>query len=309
MNSRSRYPLFMALALAFGAALVYVVWMFWQIGRLGTNSVVASSSVSVPRSALLESADKPASDMEIPPVHEPAPLPAPAPMTEEEIAAGTGETKTEATNIVFTRHVDGEPGSAPTPLQVAQAALARGDVEAARRQFADLSRADPRHLEALLGLAAIALRRNEPEAAWRFYQAAWTAHPQDARAQAGMLALLSAVGQIDPQGAERRLKALIVRQPQAAAPHFALGNLLSGQERWPEAQAAYFEACRWEPDNPDYRFNLAVSLDALRQDGLAATHYHAALAAAETAPASFALADVRARLEVLRDILAREETP
>jgi Tfp pilus assembly protein PilF len=317
MDALSRRPLFMVLALALLVALVYGIWMVWQMQQLGANHVAASSSsapipqpvASLPAQA---SADDPAAKPS--PAHEPvaASLPARMPTAEEAPSAEAKETAREETHeeadIVFARHVStGE--SAPAPLQEAQAALARGDIEAARRQLADLSRADPYHLEVLLGLAAIALRQDDPKTAWRFYQEAWTAHPQDARVQAGMLVLRFAAGKIDPQGMESRLKTLIARQPQMAAPHFVLGNLFAGQARWPEAQAAYFEACRLEPGNPDYRFNLAVSLDALRQTRLAAAHYRAALVAAETTPASFSPTDVRARLDALQGLLVEEATP
>ncbi|MDR3054604.1 MAG: tetratricopeptide repeat protein [Zoogloeaceae bacterium] len=292
-----RRPLVMAFALAIATAVIYGVWMVWQTRQLEMNNVATAFSPPVSSSPPVEPV--PAEIPATAPVSAHKPLVAPLPASVlADVADDEAEATTEKTGIVFIAHT----GSAviSTPLQAAQSALTQGDIEAARAQFFNLLKTDPHHLDALLGLAAIALRQNEPETAWRFYQTAWTAHPQDARVQAGMLALLSAVGQLDPQRAESRLKNLIAAQPQAAAPHFALGNLLAAQTRWAEAQAAYFEACRLDRHNPDYRFNLAVSLDALRQSRLAATHYQAALTAAETAPANFDTAEARARLTALQ---------
>ncbi|MDR1888312.1 MAG: tetratricopeptide repeat protein [Zoogloeaceae bacterium] len=302
MNALLRRPLLMALTLTVSVALIYGGWLLWQMQRLGSQRVVTAfsppSSPSLPSPQLPAAAETTASPITAPlAVRQSIAAPQPAPAIDVAPDEESGKT-----DIVFIAHASPEPRS--TPLQTAQAALLRGDVEAARQQFFALLDTDPHHLDALLGLATLALHQNEPDAAWRFYQTAWAAHPQDARVQAGMLALLSAAGQIDAQQAESRLKNLIARQPQAAAPHFALGNLFAGQGRWREAQAAYFEACRQDAGNPDYRFNLAVSLDALHQPELAATHYRAALAATETVSASFAPADVRARLQALQTLTA-----
>jgi tetratricopeptide (TPR) repeat protein len=65
-----------------------------------------------------------------------------------------------------------------------------------------------------------------------------------------------------------------------SSPHLfqTLGNLYADQKRWSEAQAAYFEAYRGAPDNADYAYNLAVSLDQLRQHPAALSYYERALA-------------------------------
>jgi uncharacterized protein HemY len=56
--------------------------------------------------------------------------------------------------------------------------------------------------------------------------------------------------------------------------NFALGNLYAQQGRWNDAQQAYFRAYAGDGDNPDYPlFNLAVSLEQLRQPKLALQYY------------------------------------
>ena len=55
--------------------------------------------------------------------------------------------------------------------------------------------------------------------------------------------------------------------------HFVLNVFQRGVDN-AEAQQAFFAAVAGEPDQPDYLFNLAVSLERLRQPG-AAPHYSA----------------------------------
>jgi tetratricopeptide (TPR) repeat protein len=133
----------------------------------------------------------------------------------------------------------------------------------------------------------------ETAAARAFYQTALETAPHEARAQAGLLALLA---EHDPESAESRLHNLLDGQPASAAAQFALGNLLAAQARWPEAEAAYFEAVSQAPGNADYRFNLAVSLDHLRRPELAAEHYRLALGGAERQSVAFPVGAARARL-------------
>lgn len=181
-------------------------------------------------------------------------------------------------------------------LQNGHAALERGALPQARQDFEQVLQGDPHNLEALLSLAAIALKEGRPPVALQLYQAALTAHPKNARALAGYLGLSTSR---DPEGTESRLKTLLQEQADAPSLYFALGNLLAGQGRWHEAQAAYFQASSLDGSNPDYRFNLAVSLDQLRQGKPAADHYRQALEAAQHRPAAFDPTQVRTRLQIL----------
>ena len=63
---------------------------------------------------------------------------------------------------------------------------------------------------------------------------------------------------------------------------FALGNLYARQNRWNEAQNAYFDAllraksAGGGPINPDYAYNLAVSLERINQLQAALEYYREA---------------------------------
>jgi len=123
------------------------------------------------------------------------------------------------------------------------------------------------------------------------------ANPGDAAVQAA--ALGGAAAGADPLTTESRLKTLLAAQPESAPLNFTLGNLFARQGRWAEAQQVYFNAVAAESDHPDYLFNLAVSLDHIRQSRPAAQHYRLALEAADKRPAAFDREQVKKRLAEL----------
>lgn len=170
--------------------------------------------------------------------------------------------------------------------QVASAwqAFQSGDLATAQRDYQLVLKGDPKNTDALHGLAAISLHQGQFEAAENFYLRILEADPKDAAAQAGLIGLR---GQADPSQSESRLKNLLATQPDSPTLNFALGNLYARQGRWNEAQQAYFRAYAADGENPDYQFNLAVSLDQLRQPRLALQYYQGALAAAAQRPAAF----------------------
>ena len=180
-------------------------------------------------------------------------------------------------------------------LILGQAHLLRNEIELARKSFEQALNRDPNNTDALLSLAAIAQHQHRPSDAGRLYQQAWVANPGDPAVQAALLSN-GTTSDNDAQGTESRLKMLLDKQPQSAALNFALGNLLARQNRWPEAQEAYFNAVAADADNPDYLFNLAVSLDHIRQPIAAAQHYRLALEMATRRPAGFNFEQARRRL-------------
>ncbi len=181
-------------------------------------------------------------------------------------------------------------------IERAYEAFQQGNLVEARNEYQRALQSDPSNRDALLGLAAIDMRTRNYDLAEARYLKLLEADPRDAYAMAGLIALR---GQTDPVQSESRLKSLIAAQPEAAHLHFALGNQYAAQSRWPEAQAAYFKAYTLDPDNPDFAFNLAVSLDQLRQNKLALEYYRRALALASNRSISFDKNQVSARISDL----------
>jgi len=172
-----------------------------------------------------------------------------------------------------------------------------GDLTAARNDYQQVLREEPANRDALLGLAALDVRAGRLEAAEATYLRLLQADPRDAHAQAGLLSLRSP--RLDPVATESRVKTLLAAEPTAHVLNFTLGNQLAQQGRWAEAQAEYFRAYAAEPDNADFAYNLAVSLDQLRQPKVALDYYRRAITLAEQRGASFDLAAARERAQQL----------
>jgi len=175
-------------------------------------------------------------------------------------------------------------------------AFQRNDLAAARESYQKALSREPYNRDALLGLAAIDVRSGQLEAAEARYLRVLEADPRDSQAVA---ALVSLRGRLDPVASESRLKTLIANQPDVSQLHFSLGNQYAHQSRWAEAQSAYFKAYSLDPENADFAFNLAVSLDQLRQKKPALEYYQRALSLTAKRPASFDSAQARERVQEL----------
>ncbi|MCG6875843.1 MAG: tetratricopeptide repeat protein [Betaproteobacteria bacterium] len=176
-------------------------------------------------------------------------------------------------------------------------AIESGDLAAARVEYERALRADPLNRDALLGLAALDSRVGDFNRAAASYARVLELDPRDPAAAAGLIGLR---GSVDPVQAESRLQNLIAGNPDSAILHFALGNIFAAQSRWADAQQAYFRAVVAEPENPDYEFNLAVSLDNLHKEMLALEHYQRALALAASRSAGFNKSQAEARIRDLQ---------
>ncbi len=206
------------------------------------------------------------------------------------LAADTAQVSAAASTPTI--HLRARPRPRSSALDHAYASLRTGKLEDARQAYSEVLRGDPGNADALLGLAAIARRRNENGSAEAFYLRILETDPRDVDAHAGLIDLLA---ESQPIHSENRLRHLLTEHAQAAALHFTLGNLYASQNRWNEAQQAYFQAFTFDPENADYLFNLAVSLDHLRQKAQSLRFYRMALAAARDS-AAFDPGEVQRRL-------------
>jgi tetratricopeptide (TPR) repeat protein len=168
-----------------------------------------------------------------------------------------------------------------------------GDLVEARRHYERVLKSDPRNRNALLGLGAIAVRSGLWDEASGRYTTLLRLNPRDSVAQAGLIAVHE---NVDPLRGESQIKLLLREEPEAPHLHFTLGNMYADQNRWGEAQSAYFDAYRLDNNNADYTYNLAVSLDRLGKGDAAADYYRRALELAAEKGAAFDQPSVRDRL-------------
>ncbi len=173
----------------------------------------------------------------------------------------------------------------------------------AQRHYARALALDARNRDAVLGLAAIAVKRGDTERAARIYRAWLRSDPGDSVAAAALSGL---PGSGSTRARESELKALLRTNPRAAELHFALGTLYSSQQRWSEARAAFLQAHTRDGDNPDFVFNLAISLDHLGEAAAAEQYYVMALRASNQRAAGFDPRAARERLQRLREARSGE---
>lgn len=311
----SRLPLWLTLGTLATAAIGIGGYVWYQLNAMNKGSLAA------PPVAVAPSATRTLADQAAPAATAPAPNSVFSPFSRS--TAGSSEKSPETPLFTPRREISAPRAllerDEPTPtvpirltrttpvadphLMQGHANLQRGELDRARIEYEQALQRDPNNTDALLALAAIAHRQNRPGDAESFRQRAWIANPSDPATQSAMLSGNPA--KTDPQATESRLKTLLADQPESAPLNFALGNLFARQNRWSEAQAAYFNAVASDGDNPDYLFNLAVSLDHLRQPRLAAQHYRLALESAARRPAGFDRDGVARRLDELQQSSVR----
>ena len=155
---------------------------------------------------------------------------------------------------------------------------------------------EDKNRDALLGLAAIGVKQQRYEYARQKYLSLLKLNPKDSIAHAGLSTIEK---KVDPQLSESQLKFMLREQPDAAHLYFALGSLYAKQERWPEAQSAFFSSWSSESNNADYTYNLAVSLDHLGKQDKAKDFYELSIKLHKLKGGNFSLHDAQARVDVL----------
>ena len=113
---------------------------------------------------------------------------------------------------------------------------------------------------------------------------------------------LLAVADYSPRETESQLKLMIRDDPQSPYLNFALANAYGAQKRWQEAQRHYFTALQNNPDDPNYAYNLAVSLEHISQPSSAINYYQRALDNFTNGLATFNRDIVSQRLEILKQL-------
>lgn len=193
--------------------------------------------------------------------------------------------------LMFKPHVN----TISAQLADAYRAYRAGNMITAVELYQAILQQDTKNRDALLGMAAIAQQQQNDGLAIQYYSQVLALDPRDPAAYAAM----SALNLSDPSSAESHLKLLIPHRPHAGILYFALGNVYAEQSRWGDAQQAYFNAVNREMENAQFNFNLAVSLDHLGQNELAAQYYQRAIQLDQAGAASFNHAAAQQRLQKL----------
>jgi tetratricopeptide (TPR) repeat protein len=323
-----RRPFYLTIGGLIAAGACYGGYVWWQMQpRYSVNAAAVQNApkgapppvaAPAPVAAAADPASAPVAQSAAAPVPQPAPAQQRRGAAAPESDAGTEKPTPATPMFLATQRAAASPKPAPAAASRAQRsepapiaitppslqtdpALDRayrsyqaGNLDSAREDYSRVLERDSTNRDALLGLAAIDMRTRSYETAELRYIRLLEMNPRDTHAHA---ALISMQGGLDPVQSESRLKILIAGQPDASHLYFTLGNLYASQSRWAEAQDAYFKAFSAELENADYAFNLAVSLDQLRQRRLAAEYYRRAISLATSRPAAFdrAQAEQRAR--------------
>jgi tetratricopeptide (TPR) repeat protein len=170
------------------------------------------------------------------------------------------------------------------------------DYRTSMREYRRALDTEPENHDALLGVAAVSIQQNQSDTARDIYIKLLEKDPRDPHAHAGLANIAQTNGS---ELSETRLKQLIEFRPDDAHLQFALGNLYVQKQSWPEAQQAFFNAWKGDSKNPDYAYNLAVSLDQLGKHEEAKTFYEDSLKLAAGKNISFSTDAVRSRLVYL----------
>ena len=239
----------------------------------------------------------PAEQVPLPRLTVRAPPPTGPPLTEREALARSLReapvAKEPPVGLKLARSIEAPAVNAD--LLDAYGALRNADYPRARALYARLVLADPLNADVQLGMATAFARSGDAASAARHYRQVLVIDPRNGMALAGLLA----VSDTKSPSLEGELRALVSRNPETSSLRFTLGNLYASERRWVEAQQAYFEAYRLESDNADYMYNLAVSLDQLKQPKLALDYYQKALSARIKVGGQFDQAAVSRRIKDL----------
>lgn len=167
----------------------------------------------------------------------------------------------------------------------------------AKQFYSSALRDAPENRDALLGLAATATRMGRLDIALGHYQVLLTLNPQDALAKSGVLSLASLSG--DLPRLESEVKILLSDHPSDAHLHFLLGSLYSSTGNWNGARESFYRAVDLDKFNPDYVYNLAVSMDHTASYREALSYYKQAKAISLVASPTFSLESLNARINAL----------
>lgn len=193
----------------------------------------------------------------------------------------------------FSVHMERKRDPLSDALQHGWTAYQRKEYQEAGLAYRRVLEQEPNSRDALLGLAAVSLQQDDADTAKDLYLRLLELDPRDTHAHAGLGQIAQKTG---ASLSEDKLKQLIEYRPDDAHLQFTLGNLYIQKKNWPQAQQAFFNAWKADSQNPDYAYNLAVSLDHLGKHEAAKAFYEDSLKLATGKNVSFSEKAVKSRL-------------
>ena len=214
-----------------------------------------------------------------------------ASLAQAEAAATGSESSSSTLEIISSTKV----GQKDLWLREAYDAYKSGNDSLAMTRYNQVLGVDPGNRNALLARAAINVQNNNGNAAIKDYQTLLLRNPKDSLAMTSLLT----VANYSPLETESQLKLMIRDEPNSPYLNFALANAYGAQNRWQEAQGYYFKALENNPGDPNYAYNLAVSLEHIAQPVAAVAYYRRALDNIDNGLATFSREVVSQRMETL----------
>jgi tetratricopeptide (TPR) repeat protein len=174
-------------------------------------------------------------------------------------------------------------------------ALQQNQFSQAREAYSQVLSRNATQRDALLGIAYAHHALGDTAQAVATLRQLINLYPRDSDA----VSALYLIGGGEPQEQESKLKQMLERSERPAALHYALGVVYFEQSRFGEAERAFDRAFAMEPEQADYAFNLAISLDRLGRLREAARQYVVALNLANQTSSVFSREVARSRLRAL----------
>lgn len=295
------------------AGFILAAYYLWQNERIIAPHVPHSATlVTAPETSLVEDITEEVSTIAVEPAkqivaaninnHSDSAYPSPSPGNAVPPATAATNSMPVATNenpkYKIKIHKRRTQRAVPTQLKQAYQAYQLKDYQQAEQLYREALRRYPGNQDAMLGLAAIALHQGDRRVAHYYYSRILKTSPGDKTA---LLAIQSLQGEQHQLEHGSQIKHWLQSDRGSAPLHFALGNQHAANARWKEAQRAYFEAYSLQPDNADFAFNLAISLDQLGLRKEALDYYLVAKTLSTGSAAQFNSSQVDRRINQLRN--------
>lgn len=191
-------------------------------------------------------------------------------------------------------------------LVAAYQAWQLGQVAQAEQLYRQVLEKQPQQRDALLGMLAVSQSNGSDQSIVLGYALQLRRlYPKDQEVRFATGSVLQDAPN-DPVS-ETELKLAQRSSENVAEASYRLGLFYVEQQRWAEAQSAFFEAVRKKPYQVDYRLNLAISYDQLGKHRLALEHYQVALSQANSGLTKSDQTMINERVSYLQTRLLFEE--